>query len=127
MTTDPSVKNRLLIVDDEPTNIHILSNILSSDYEIRAANNGERAIEAALSQSPDLILLDMIMPEINGEETFRLLNSIDPEVKVIMSSGYLQERNASDLLDLGILGMLQKPFRKNELALIIKGTLQPDH
>ncbi len=42
MTTDPRVKNRLLIVDDEPTNIHILSNILSSDYEIRAANNGER-------------------------------------------------------------------------------------
>ena len=66
MSSDAGAKSRLLIVDDEPTNIHILSNILSEDYEIRAANNGERAIEAAKSQSPDLILLDMIMPGLDG-------------------------------------------------------------
>lgn len=73
MTTEPGSKNRLLIVDDEPTNIHILSNILSEEYEIRAANNGERAIEAALSQAPDLILLDMIMPDLDGLEVCRRL------------------------------------------------------
>ena len=73
MNDQTQEKNRLLIVDDEPTNIHILSNILAEDYEIRAANNGERAIEAALSQSPDMILLDMIMPDLDDLEVCRRL------------------------------------------------------
>jgi len=111
MTTDPSVKNRLLIVDDEPTNIHILSNILSSDYEIRAANNGERAIEAALSQSPDLILLDMIMPDIDGLTVCRRLkeNEATKDIPIIFVTSMSDPANEEMGLDAGAVDYISKP------------------
>ncbi|MFB3077247.1 MAG: response regulator, partial [Lysobacterales bacterium] len=59
-------KNRLLIVDDEPGNIRILSNILADDYVLSAATNAKQALALAKSQSPDLILLDMVMPDLDG-------------------------------------------------------------
>ena len=59
-------KSRLLIVDDEPPNIRILSNILAEDYALSAATDGEQALALAKSQSPDLILLDMVMPDMDG-------------------------------------------------------------
>jgi len=111
MTTDPSVKNRLLIVDDEPTNIHILSNILSSDYEIRAANNGERAIEEALSQSPDLILLDMIMPDIDGLTVCRRLkeNEATKDIPIIFVTSMSDPANEEMGLDAGAVDYISKP------------------
>ena len=111
MTTDPSVKNRLLIVDDEPTNIHILSNILSSDYEIRAANNGARAIEAALSQSPDLILLDMIMPDIDGLTVCRRLkeNGATKDIPIIFVTSMSDPANEEMGLDAGAVDYISKP------------------
>ena len=111
MTTDPNVKNRLLIVDDEPTNIHILSNILSSDYEIRAANNGERAIEAALSQSPDLILLDMIMPDIDGLTVCRRLkeNEATKDIPIIFVTSMSDPANEEMGLDAGAVDYISKP------------------
>ena len=111
MTTDPNVKNRLLIVDDEPTNIHILSNILSSDYEIRAANNGERAIEAALSQSPDLILLDMIMPDIDGLTVCRRLkeNGATKDIPIIFVTSMSDPANEEMGLDAGAVDYISKP------------------
>ncbi len=59
-------KSRLLIIDDEPGNIRILSNILAEDYELSAATNGRQALALANQQSPDLILLDMVMPDMDG-------------------------------------------------------------
>lgn len=59
-------KSRLLIVDDEPGNIRILSNILAEDYELSAATNGRQALALANRHSPDLILLDMVMPDMDG-------------------------------------------------------------
>ena len=66
MPTESTTKNRLLIVDDEPINIDILSSILADDYELRAATNGRQAIAVAKKQLPDLILLDMVMAEMDG-------------------------------------------------------------
>ena len=59
-------RNRLLIVDDEPGNIRILSSILATDYELSAATNAEQALQLARSQLPELILLDMVMPDMDG-------------------------------------------------------------
>jgi len=60
-----SSKSRLLIVDDEPGNIRILSNILAEDYVLSAATNAKQALALAKSQAPDLILLDMVMPDMD--------------------------------------------------------------
>ncbi|NCF20154.1 MAG: response regulator [Haliea sp.] len=111
MTTEPGAKNRLLIVDDEPTNIHILSNILAEDYEIRAANNGERAIEAALSQSPDMILLDMIMPDLDGLEVCRRLkeNESTKDIPVIFVTSMSDPANEELGLQAGAVDYISKP------------------
>jgi putative two-component system response regulator len=66
MHTEADRRTRLLIVDDEPINIHILSGILEEDYDLRAAVNGKQAIAVAKKQLPDLILLDMVMAEMDG-------------------------------------------------------------
>mgnify|MGYP001547058585 CR=1 FL=1 len=110
MTESPT-KNRLLIVDDEPTNIHILSNILSDDYEIRAANNGERALAAALSQSPDLILLDMIMPDLDGLEVCKRLkkNEATKDIPVIFVTSMSDPANEELGLQAGAVDYISKP------------------
>ena len=111
MTEQTPGRNRLLIVDDEPTNIHILSNILSDDYEIRAANSGERAIEAATSQSPDLILLDMVMPEMDGLEVCRRLKEIEAtrDIPVIFVTSMSDPANEELGLQAGAVDYISKP------------------
>lgn len=109
----------ILLVDDEPLVIHTMEAILKSlGYHTLSAVNGREALSvyAANRDRIDLVILDMIMPELNGEQTFHELRKMNPAVRVIISSGYLQEHNIPDLLDMGILGVLQKPFRKSDLA-----------
>ena len=115
----------ILVVDDDHAMVQTLSNVLTKEgYEVRSAHNGEEAYRHLLDQKYKGMILDMMMPDINGKETFIRLKDIKPNVRAIMSSGYLPEQNISDLLDLGILGMLHKPFRKSELAKRIKEVLQ---
>ena len=111
MPPETGTKSRLLIVDDEPTNIHILSNILSEDYEIRAANGGQRAIEAAVSQSPDLVLLDMIMPEIDGLEVCRQLkaNESTKDIPIIFVTSMSDPANEELGLQAGAVDYISKP------------------
>jgi putative two-component system response regulator len=111
MMSPTTAKNRLLIVDDEPANIHILSNILSEDYEIRAANNGERAIEAALSQSPDLILLDMLMPDLDGLTVCRMLKEEERtrDIPVIFVTSMSDPVNEELGLQSGAVDYISKP------------------
>ena len=111
MPPETGTKSRLLIVDDEPTNIHILSNILSEDYEIRAANGGQRAIEAAVSQSPDLVLLDMIMPEIDGLEVCRQLkaNESTKDIPIIFVTSMSDPANEEMGLEAGAVDYISKP------------------
>ena len=111
MPTETGAKSRLLIVDDEPINIHILSNILSDDYEIRAANSGERAIEATLSQSPDLILLDRVMPGIDGLEVCRRLKENDStsDIPIIFVTSMSDPANEELGLRAGAVDYISKP------------------
>lgn len=81
--TDLTQNQTILIVDDEPVNIKILVELLRSDYQIRVANNGEKALEIALSKDrPDLILLDIMMPGIDGYEVCRFIKN-NPETQDI--------------------------------------------
>ena len=64
----------------------------------------------------DLVILDMIMPEMGGEETFSRMKEIDPEIKVLLSSGYNIEGQAKEIIDRGCNGFIQKPFSINDLS-----------
>ena len=108
----PSVeKNRLLIVDDEPTNIQILSGILGDDYILIAATNGRKALELAGTQSPDLVLLDMMMPDMGGLEVCKTLKAdpVTKDIPVIFVTGMTDVENEERGLQAGAVDYITKP------------------
>ena len=71
MTTPPDRRPRLLLVDDEPTNLQVLRHVLQADYRLLFATYGARALQVAREQLPQLILLDIMMPGMYGYEVLR--------------------------------------------------------
>lgn len=116
----------ILLVDDEEMIWDVISDMLSTlGYKVILAENGREAVDIYRSNPGEieLILLDMIMPEMNAREAFHLLKKIDPEVKVLLSSGYVSEEEAQDVLSAGARGFLRKPYRMADLASKIRSIL----
>jgi CheY-like chemotaxis protein len=109
----------LLVVDDEDMIWDILSDHLQElGYTVILAENGLDAVET-YKDNPglfDLVILDMVMPKMGGREAFAEIRKIDPEARIIISSGYMAEGEAGDLLAAGACGFLRKPYRIAELA-----------
>ena len=84
----------------------------SLGYNTITARNGKEAIEIFFTNSKaiSLVILDMIMPEMGGGEVFDVLKSRSPDVRVLLSSGYSMEGQASEILKRGCAGFIQKPF-----------------
>jgi len=109
---------RILVVDDEPELRAMVSLMLQrGGHEVLAVANGPEAIELYSRRGAelDLVILDMMMPEISGRDTFKALKSMNPGVRVVLSSGYSIDGDARRILDDGALGFLQKPFTIAEL------------
>ncbi len=104
-------KSRLLIVDDEPANIRILSNILAEDYALSAATDGKQALALAKSQSPDLILLDMVMPDMDGLAVCEVLKAMDEtrDIPVIFVTKLDDPENEEQGLLAGAVDYISKP------------------
>lgn len=102
----------VLIVDDEKTNLDVLSHILSKDYEVYAAKSGKAALKLAAANRPDLILLDIIMPEMNGYETIARLkeNEITARIPIMFITGLNSVANEERGLQLGAVDYITKPF-----------------
>ena len=118
--TEPSESNLLtghetiLLVDDEPLNSGVVKELLEKlGYKIMTAQSGQETIEIFKGHQGkiQLVILDMIMPEMNGRETLTKLIEIDKNVCVLLSSGYSINGEAKTILDLGCKGFIQKPFR----------------
>ncbi len=107
-----TTRKTILIVDDIPANIEILSNILISDYEIAVAKSGAKAIKIAqVFPLPDLILLDVIMPDLDGFETCRLLKSspVSQEIPVIFVSSQTEVVDEACGFEVGGVDYIAKP------------------
>lgn len=119
----------ILMVDDERVNIEAMKEILETlGYKVLTAQNGKKAIKLYRehSNSIRLVILDMIMPGMNGKETLEKLMEIDESVRVLMSSG--SGINGEDnILDLGCKGFIRKPFRADELSRKIRTMLDGAH
>ena len=104
----------ILIVDDHENIWDFLIDVLQKlGYCVLLAEDGVDAVEIyqANPEQIDLVLLDMIMPKAGGHQTFYRLKAIDPEVKVLLSSGFVPEEEVQDLLAQGACGFLPKPHR----------------
>ncbi len=116
----------LLLVDDEPMILQVTSEMLTTmGYRVHIADSGPTAIALyeSLGPSIDLVILDLVMPDMSGGETFDALKALDPDVKVLLSSGYSIDGEAKAILDRGCLGFIQKPFRLEGLSQRIRGVL----
>jgi CheY-like chemotaxis protein len=120
-------KGRVLLVDDEQDVRTLGQKMLERlGFEVAVAANGFEALEI-YKQRPGqfvLVLLDLTMPYLNGEETFRELCQIDPEVKVILSSGYSESEVASRFAGERLAGFVQKPYSLQELRQRLREVLK---
>lgn len=130
MCSDEPVLNGMetvLMVDDEDSILDVGRSMLSVlGYNVLAAGSGKQAVALYQSNGTDiaLVILDMVMPEMGGIETFDALKKIDPNVKVLLCSGYSEGVRAAEMLMRGCSGFIQKPFNMTELSKKIREVIE---
>jgi len=116
----------ILLVDDEDMIIQVGQDMIESlGYEILTAKNGKEAVEIYEKniEKIDMVILDIIMPVMDGGETYDKLKKINPDIKVLLSSGYGINGQATEILDRGCNGFIQKPFNMRALSKKIRDIL----
>lgn len=116
----------ILFVDDEEQILEVGREMLKNiGYTVHPAKSGQEALDIYNSRqnSIDMVLLDMVMPNMNGGETYDKLKGINPEIIVLLSSGYSLDGQAVEILKRGCKGFIQKPFTLNELSTKIREVL----
>lgn len=121
-----SEKKTVLIIDDETSNIIALTGILTPEYDVFAAKNGNDAIQLAREQLPDLILLDVLMPDMDGYEVIAILKSSETtrSIPVIFISGLGSADAEEKGLFLGASDYISKPFNSSVVKLRVQNQIQ---
>ena len=119
-TANPSIKGAgtILLVDDEETVLESGQDFLEAmDYRVFLARDGKEAIEVYRKNQDDIdiVILDIVMPDMNGGEAYDRMKEINPGLKVLLSSGNRIDRQATDILERGCDGFIRKPFSIREL------------
>ena len=112
-----SKRPRILIVDDHPLNVQILEDLLEDDYQLAMATSGEEALTLTTAFAPDLILLDVMMPGMDGYETCRRIRAmpISSYTKIIMVSAKAMPSEREQGFEAGADGYITKPFENADL------------
>jgi two-component system cell cycle sensor histidine kinase/response regulator CckA len=116
----------VLLVDDEEAVLQVGSEMLKRlRYDPFSAKEGAEAVEMYRKNLDkiDLVILDMIMPGMSGSQTFDKIKEIHPDAKVLLSSGYSIDGQASEIINRGCCGFIQKPFTMNDLSAKLQGLL----
>jgi CheY-like chemotaxis protein len=116
----------ILLIDDELINLEVGGELLESlGYRVYLAGNGQEglAIYEEKRDEIDMVILDMVMPGISGGETFDRLRKSDPDVRVLLCSGYSINGQAQNILDRGCNGFIQKPYKMSHLSQKIRELL----
>lgn len=123
----PESMGHILLVDDSSTvRLHMTQVLSHAGYQVRAVGSGKAALESYKAERAALVILDVVMPDMDGVETFQLLRSIDSHVKVLGISGMGPRFPTEYLKILGALGaqaVLEKPFSDEALLHLVKQTI----
>jgi len=109
----------VLFVDDEDMIIEIAEELFEQlGYKVLTARSGKEAIEIYKENKEqiDIVILDMVMPDMSGHDAYDRMKDINPKIKVLLSSGYSIKGRATEILDRGCNGFIQKPFKMKELS-----------
>ncbi len=116
----------ILVVDDEDLVRNMAHALLTAlGYSVSLAEDGEQAISLYTLEKEhiSLVLLDMVMPKIGGRDVFLRLREINPDVKVLFTSGFQREMTVDELVEMGAAGFLQKPFHQTTLSQAVANAL----
>jgi len=124
--TDEEENYTLLIVDDDKTNLKVLTHILGQDYTIFTAVNGKNAIEKAKELMPDLILMDILMPEMDGYQSLAEIKKCEEikDIPVIFITGLNRLEDEERGLDLDAADFIHKPFSARIVQLRVRNQIQ---
>jgi two-component system cell cycle response regulator len=129
---EPSIlkgkKRKILVVDDEPDTLEIIQALLRVEgYEVIIASTGEEGVEKAQQENPEVILMDINLPGIDGNEALRQIRKNNALQCVIMLTAYATVDNAIQALKEGATDFVKKPFENEHLTHIIHETLEKSH
>lgn len=105
----------ILVAEDEDNNYELVKVVLSKRYRLLRAHNGIEAVTFCEDEHPDLILMDISMPEMDGLDATRIIKEVNPDVPIIALSAYAFEENIREAQAAGCNGFLSKPFRVEDL------------
>jgi DNA-binding response OmpR family regulator len=115
------MSNKILVVDDEPDFCEALRDFLGSKgYEVAIALSGEEALPAYMQYQPNLVILDMMMPGMNGLITLRELKGLDPEASVVVVTALNEEGLVEQALVEGASDYITKPINLEHLELVLE-------
>ena len=120
-------RETVLLIDDEEMILEIGAKMLETlGYTVLTARGGREGIKVYEENREhiDFVILDMIMPDMGGRDTFNALLGVNPGVKVLLSSGYSMDRQAEEIMAKGCKGFIQKPFTMGELSQRIRKVLE---
>ncbi len=115
-----SEKSTILIAEDDESNYLLINSILCDDYNIFHAWNGKEAIEIFKAHSPDMILMDIKMPVMDGYESTRKIRELSQKVPIIAVTAYVFEQDDASIKGLGFNGYMSKPINRLKLKEMIR-------
>lgn len=127
--TKLSDEQRILLVDDEATNLHILRSLLQDDYQLLFAKNGQRALELTRQEKPDLILLDVMMPDLTGFDVCKTLKEDEAtkHIPIIFVTALADEADETQGFEIGCVDYISKPINPSIVRARVKTHLQLVH
>ena len=120
------VAHSVLVLDDEPLALELAKQTLSrAGFSVTAASSGAEALELFARQPErfDLVLMDLNMPLMDGEEVFVRLREIDPKIRVLLNSGFVDQARLQHLMANGLAGFLRRPYRPDEMVAQIRSII----
>jgi CheY-like chemotaxis protein len=116
----------ILVVDDEEPIRNLAREILQSyGYRVLLAEDGVKAVEICKERNGEinLVILDMVMPNMGGREAFLRIKEIAPRIRALLSTGYSKNEKAQEILDSGVMGFVQKPYQTGTLLSAVRQVL----
>ena len=116
----------ILVAEDEDSNYELVKIVLANRYRLLRAQNGIEAVTCCEEEKPDLILMDIRMPDMNGLDATRIIKEVNPDIPVVALSAYAFDENIREARSAGCDGFLAKPFRVEDLIEVVSKHLH-DH
>jgi diguanylate cyclase (GGDEF)-like protein len=128
LSSSRPLKGKVLIVDDAPDTVEIIRTLLRYEgYEVLTAYTGEEGVTRTIVAKPDVVLMDINLPGIDGNEALRRIRKVNPLISVIMLTAYATLENAIQALRDGASDFIKKPFENEHLVHIVNQCLEKYH